>query len=113
MIEWVGEIPKKVQESRLKWHGHTAKRRRIHRQESDGDGGAGEKGEDDQSGGGWITSRKTCRRENCQRRKCNTEFNGGVSQESSTPHKSGKRRGRRRRSRIGSTVIAARIKVVL
>ena len=36
----VGEISKKVQESRLKWYG-----RRIRRQESDGDGGAGEKKE--------------------------------------------------------------------
>ena len=44
----VGEIAKKVQESRLKWYGHvgpTEKRRRIRRQESDGDGGAGEKKE--------------------------------------------------------------------
>ena len=38
----VGEISKKVQESRLKWY---EKRRRIRRQESDGDGGAGEKKE--------------------------------------------------------------------
>ena len=38
----VGEISKKVQESRLKWYGHVL-RRRIRRQESDGDGGAGEK----------------------------------------------------------------------
>ena len=42
----VGEISKKVQESRLKWYGHgIEKRRRIRRQESDGDGGAGEKKE--------------------------------------------------------------------
>ena len=43
----VGEISKKVQESRLKWHGHVSieKRRRICEQESDGDGGAGEKKE--------------------------------------------------------------------
>ena len=40
----VGEISKKVQESRLKWYGHVL-RRRILRQESDGDGGAGEKKE--------------------------------------------------------------------
>ena len=40
----VGEISKKVQESRLKWYGHVL-RRRIRRQESDGDGGAGEKKE--------------------------------------------------------------------
>ena len=41
----VGEISKKVQESRLKWYGHTEKRRRIRRQEGGGDGGAGEKKE--------------------------------------------------------------------
>ena len=40
----VGEIAKKVQESRLKWYGY-ALRRKIRRQESDGDGGAGEKRE--------------------------------------------------------------------
>ena len=40
----VGEILKKVQESRLKWYGHVL-RRRIRRQESDGNGGAGEKKE--------------------------------------------------------------------
>ena len=40
----VGEIYKKVQESRSKWYGRVLKkRRRIRRQESDGDGGAGEK----------------------------------------------------------------------
>ncbi len=42
----VGEISKKVQESRLKWYGHVfEKRRPIRRQESYGDGGAGEKKE--------------------------------------------------------------------
>ena len=40
----VGEISKKVQESRLKWYGHVL-RRQIRRQDSDGDGGAGEKKE--------------------------------------------------------------------
>ena len=40
----VGEISKKVQESRLKWYGHVL-RRQIRRQESGGDGGAGEKKE--------------------------------------------------------------------
>ena len=33
----MGDISKKVQESRLKWYGHVL-RRRIRRQESDGDG---------------------------------------------------------------------------
>ena len=47
----VGEISKKVQESRLKWYGHVLRREDITllpthcRQESDGDGGAGEKKE--------------------------------------------------------------------
>ena len=40
----MGEISKKVQESRLKWYGNVL-RRQICRQESDGDGGAGEKKE--------------------------------------------------------------------
>ena len=39
----VGEISKKVQESRLKWIGHVS--RRICGQESDGDGDGGEKKE--------------------------------------------------------------------
>ena len=34
-------MSKKVHESRLKWYGHEL-RRRIRRQERDGDGGAGE-----------------------------------------------------------------------
>ena len=41
----VGEISKKVQESRLKWYGHVLRREDeciYYRQESDGDGGAGE-----------------------------------------------------------------------
>ena len=38
----VGEISKKMQESRLKWYGHVL---RIRRQESDDDGGVGEKKE--------------------------------------------------------------------
>ena len=46
----VGEISKKVQQSRLK--ACTEKRRRVRRQESDGDGGTGGKGEKDQSGDG-------------------------------------------------------------
>ena len=39
------------------------KTRRIHSQESNGDGGAGKKKEVDEGGGDWITSRTTCRRE--------------------------------------------------
>ena len=41
----VGEISKKVQESRLKWYGHVLRREDECRQESDGDGGAEEKKE--------------------------------------------------------------------
>ena len=52
----------------------------MHRQDGDGDGDTGGKeGEEDHSGGGWITSRTTCRRENCQGRRLKTEVNGGVS----------------------------------
>ena len=40
----VGEISKNLQESRLKWYEHVS-RRRIRREECDGDGGAGEKKE--------------------------------------------------------------------
>ena len=60
-----GKISKTVQESRLKWYGHIL-RRRVYGQESDGD--VGKEGEEDQSGGGWIASGTTCRRENFQRR---------------------------------------------
>ena len=37
----MGEISKKVQESRLKWYGHVLRREEEYIQ-SDGDGGAGE-----------------------------------------------------------------------
>ena len=58
----------------------TEKRRRICEQESNGDGGAGEKKERKTEAGGLITSGTTCRRENCQGRKLKTEFNTrGVS----------------------------------
>ena len=73
----VGEISKKVQESRLKFYGHVL-RRRIRGQECDGDGGA-EEGEEDYSVGGWITPRTTCRRDNGQGRKRTPGLNGGVS----------------------------------
>ena len=55
------------------------KRRRICRQESDGDGGAGGGKERDQSGDGWIASGTTCRRENWQGRTRKTELNGDDS----------------------------------
>ena len=76
----VEEIIKKVQESRLKWYGHVLRRedeyvgKRVMVMEV-----LVKEGEQDQSGGGWITSRTTCRRKNCQGRKLKTKFNGGVS----------------------------------
>ena len=39
----VGEISKKVQESRLKWNEHALRREEECWQESDGDGGAGKR----------------------------------------------------------------------
>ena len=51
-----GEISKKVQESRLKWYGHVLRREeeyvgsRVMVMEV-----AGEEGDEDQGGGGWIT----------------------------------------------------------
>ena len=60
------EISKNVQESRLKWYGHTCIEniRRICGQECDGDGKCrGKEREEDRSVGGWITSITTCRRE--------------------------------------------------
>ena len=84
----VGEISKKIQESRLKWYGHVLRRddeyvgKRVMGMEV-----RGKEGEEDQSRSGWIASRTTCRRENCQGRA------------RKTGHKSGKRYRRRRRRR--------------
>ena len=61
----VGEISKKVQESRLKWYGHVLRRedeyvgKRVM-----GWRCRGKEGEEDQSGGGWIPSGTTCQRKN-------------------------------------------------
>ena len=83
----VGEISKKVQESRLKWYGHVSIRedeyvgKRVMGMEV-----PGKEGEEDQSGGGWIASGTTCRRAGCQRRTRKTGLDGGVSQDTSTPH---------------------------
>ena len=94
----VGEISKKVQESRLKLYGHVLRRedecvgKRVMGMEV-----PGKEGEEDQSGSGWIASGTTCRRENCQGRTRKTGLGVGVSQDTSTPHKSGKRCRRRRR----------------
>ena len=67
----------------------TEKRRRIRRQESDGDGGAGEKKE-----------RKTKEEvvgdlDNIKNDMSERELSGEDAQDKSTPHKSGKRCGRR------------------
>ena len=77
----VGEISKKVQESRLKWYGHVLRRedeyvgKRVMAMEVPGKRRTSE----DRSGGGWIASGTTCRRENCQGRTRKTGLNGGVS----------------------------------
>ena len=39
----------------------------------------GKEGEKDQRRGGWIASRTTCRRDNCQGRTRKTGHNGGVT----------------------------------
>ena len=57
----VGEISKKVQEIRLKWYGHV-----LRREEEYYVGKRVLMMEEDQSGGDWIPSRPTRRRENCQ-----------------------------------------------
>ena len=54
----------------------------MRRQQSDGDGGAGEKKERKTKAevvAGWIVSGTTCRRENYQGRTRKTGLNGGVS----------------------------------
>ena len=56
-----------------------AKGRRIRRQESDDDGGAGEKKERKTEAEVVGQHQDTCRRENCQGRTCKTGLNGGVS----------------------------------
>ena len=76
----VGEISKIVQESSLKWYGHVLRRedeyvgKKVMAMEV-----PGKVGEEDQSGGGWIASGTTCRRDNCQGRTRKTGLNGGVS----------------------------------
>ena len=60
----MGGISKKVQESRLKWYGHVLRRedeyvgKRVMVMEV-----RGKKERKTETGGGWITSRMTCRRE--------------------------------------------------
>ena len=70
----MGEISKKVQESRLKWYGHVLRReeeyvgKRVMAMEVPG--------KEDQSGGGWIPSETTCLRKNYQGRTRKTVLNG-------------------------------------
>ena len=60
----VGEISKKVQESRLKSYGHVLRReneyvgKRLMATEV-----LGKEGEEERNRGGWVISRMTCRRE--------------------------------------------------
>ena len=76
----VGEISKKLQEIRLKWCGqvfigedeHVGRRVMVMEV-------PGKEGEEDLTGGGWITSSTNCRRENCQGRKRKIGLNGGIS----------------------------------
>ena len=63
----------------------------------------GKEGEEDQSGGGWIASGTSCRRNNYQGRTHKTGLDGGVSQDTSTPHESGKRWRRRRQQLMWQT----------
>ena len=80
----VGEISRKVQESRLKWYGHVSRRedeyvgKRVMGMEVPGEKKE-RKSQEDQSGGGWIASGTTCRRGGCQRRTRKTGLDGGVS----------------------------------
>ena len=70
-----------LQENRLNRCGHVLRGEEefIRRLESDGYADVGGKeGGDDQSGGGWITSRTTYRID-CQGRTPKIECNGGVS----------------------------------
>ena len=75
----MGEISKNVQESRLKWFGQVLRReeeyvgKKVMVMEVPGERRGRPKR------GGWITSRTTCQRENCQGRTHKTELNGGVS----------------------------------
>ena len=89
----VGEISKKVHESRLMWYGHVLRReneyvgKRVMAMEVPGKRRRGRP----KSGGGWIQSGTTCRRKTYQGRTRKTVLNGAVSQDTSTPHKSGKK----------------------
>ena len=64
----VGEISKKVQESRLKLYHASRREEEYVGMAPQPQRCQGKEGEEDQSGGGWITSRTICRRGYCQRR---------------------------------------------
>ena len=76
----VGEISKKVQESRLKWYGHVSRRedeyvgKRVMGMEVPGKIRRGRP-----KRCGWIASGTTCRRGGCRRRTRKTGLYGGVS----------------------------------
>ena len=76
----VGEISKKLQESRLNWRDQVFigedeyVGKRVMGMEV-----PGKEGGEDRTGGGWITSSTNCRRENCQGRKRKIGLNGGIS----------------------------------
>ena len=76
----MGEISKKVQESRLKWYGHVLRRedeyvgKRVMAMELPGKRRRGRP-----KRRCWIASGTTCRSENCQGRTRKTGLNGGVS----------------------------------
>ena len=89
----VGEISKKVQESRLKWYGRVSRRedeyvgKRVMGMEVPGKRRRGRPKRR------WLDSIRNdmSERGGCQRRTRKTGLDGGVSQDTSTPHKSGKR----------------------
>ena len=94
----VGELSKKVQESRLKWYGHVLRSedeyvgKRVMGMEVPGKRRRGRPKRR------WLDSIKNDLSErelSGEEVLLKTEFNGGVSQDTSTPHKSGK--GCRRR----------------
>ena len=87
----VGEISKKVQESRLKWYGHVSRRedeyvgKRVMGMEVPGKRRRGRPKRR------WLDSMRNDLSGGCQRRTRKTGLDGGVPQDTSTPHKSGKR----------------------
>ena len=96
----VGEISKQVQQdSRLKWYGHVLRRedeyvgKRVMGMEVPGKRRRGRQKRR------WLDSiRNDLSERQLSGRTCKTGLDGGVSQDTSTPHKSGKICRRRRRS---------------